>query len=63
LSFQLLAAALVKLGQIDEAKTVASHALTLEPGFTVRGLCAALAAAPVIAGPLSEAMRVAGFPE
>ena len=63
LSFQLLAATLVKLGRVDEAKAVASHGLTLEPGFTVRGLCAALAAAPVIAGPLSEAMRVAGLPE
>ena len=63
LAYQLLAAALTKVGRIDEAKAAASRALTLEPGFTIGALCAGIAAAPAVAAPLSEALRVAGLPE
>ena len=59
----MLAAALVKLGRIDEAKTAAERVLTLEPGFTIAELCAANEPAPAIAVPLTEALRAAGLPE
>ena len=61
--YAMLAAALVKLGRIDEAKTAAERVLTLEPGFTIAELCAANEPAPAIAVPLTEALRAAGLPE
>ena len=59
----ILAAALVKLGFIDEAKTVAARVLALQPGFRIDEFCAVIGSAPEIAAPMTEALRAAGLPE
>ncbi|HYU12060.1 MAG TPA: adenylate/guanylate cyclase domain-containing protein [Stellaceae bacterium] len=63
ISHMFLAAALGKLGQIDEAKAVASRVLALQPGFSIADWCAATDPVPAIAVPLSDALRAAGLPE
>jgi adenylate cyclase len=63
ISHFLLAASLVKLGHLDEAKTAAARGRELQPNFSSRGQCAAIGAVPELAGPLIEAMRAAGLPE
>jgi adenylate cyclase len=63
ISHTFLAAALVKLGHIDEAKAAAAHLLKLEPGFSVRAFCAMIGPAPSHAESLSEALRAAGLPQ
>ena len=62
-SHMLLAAALVKLGRIDEAKAAAERGLALQPNYSSSGQCAAIGAVPALAVPLIEAMRAAGLPE
>jgi hypothetical protein len=57
------AAALVKLGRIDEAKAAAARLLALEPGFRIAEWLAATGPAPVIAVPLTEALRAADLPD
>ncbi len=59
----ILAATHAKLGQLDAAKAAAARVLELQPGFTISGTCAAFDIDPSIAGPLSEALRLAGLPE
>jgi hypothetical protein len=59
----LLAAALAKAERLGEAKAVASRVLALQPGFSVGGLCTALAMPPALATPLSEVLRAAGLPQ
>jgi adenylate cyclase len=59
----ILAEALVKLGQIDEAKVTAARVLALQPGFGIAEFCAANDPAPEIAAPMTEALRAAGLPE
>ena len=59
----VLAAALVKLGHIDEAKVTADRVLALQPGFRIAEFCAVNDPAPEIAAPMSEALRAAGLPE
>jgi adenylate cyclase len=59
----ILAAALVKLGHIDEAKVTAARGLALQPGFSIAEFCATLDPAPTFAEPLTEALRAAGLPE
>ncbi len=63
ISHMFLAAALGKLGRIDEAKAVASRVLALQPGFSIAEWCAATDPVPAIAVPLSDALRAAGLPE
>jgi len=58
----ILAAALVKLGLIDEAKAVAARVLALQPGFRIDEFCAVIDPAPEIAAPMTEALRAAGLP-
>jgi adenylate cyclase len=58
-----LAAALVKLSRIDEAKAAAGRVVALQPGFRIGDWCAAIEPAPEIAEPLREALRAAGLPE
>ena len=62
-SHTMLAAVLVKLGRMDEAKAAAERALALQPNFSSSGQCAAIGAVPELAAPLIEAMRAAGLPE
>jgi adenylate cyclase len=59
----ILAAALVNLGRIDEAKMEAVRVLALQPGFSIAEFCAANDPAPEIAVPVTEALRAAGLPE
>ena len=63
ISHFLLAAVLVKLGRIDEAKAAAARGLELQPNYSSRGQCAAIGAVPELAAPLIEAMHEAGLPE
>jgi len=57
----ILAAALAKLGHIDEAKAAAARVLALQPGFSIAEFCAVNDPAPEIAAPMTEALRVAGL--
>jgi len=59
----ILAAALVKLGHVDEAKAAAARVLALQPGFSIAEFCAVNDTAPEIAAPMTEALRAAGLPE
>ena len=63
ISHVLLAAALAQAGQLEAAKAAATRALELQPGFSTRRHCAAIAAPASLATPLSEALRAAGLPE
>lgn len=63
ISHFLLAAPLVKLGRMDEAKAAAARGLELQPNYSSRGQCAAIGAVPELATPLIEAMRASGLPE
>ena len=62
-SHMLLAATLVQIGRTEEAKRAAQRLVELQPGYTIGGMCAALPIAPVLAAPLSDALRAAGLPE
>ena len=59
----LHAAALVRLGRLDEARAMADLALALQPGFTISGLASGNLAAPERMAMLADALREAGFPE
>jgi adenylate cyclase len=63
ISHMMLAAALAKLGRLDEARTAALRVLTLQPNFRGRAQCAAVGAVSGISGPLIEALVAAGLPE
>jgi len=63
LSHVLLAAALSQAGRHDEAKAAGAQALALQADFSTRGFCAAVGIPPVLAMPLSEALRSAGLPD
>jgi adenylate cyclase len=63
ISHFLLAAVLVKIGSMDEAKAAAERGLELQPNYSSGGQCAAIGAVPELAAPLIEAMRAAGLPE
>jgi len=63
ISYMMLAAALAKLGRIDEAKAAAERVIALQANFSSSGQCAAVGAVPLVSGPLIEALRLAGLPE
>jgi adenylate cyclase len=58
----LLAAPLVKLGRMAEAKVVGARVLALQPTFSASAFCATLALPSELAKPLAEAWREAGLP-
>ncbi len=58
----LHAAALVRLGRLDEASAMAKVVLSLQPGFTISGLVSGNAANPQRMAMLAEAFRDAGLP-
>jgi TolB-like protein len=62
ISHALLVAPLVRLGRLEEAKAVAARVLALQPSFTARGFCNALAIPAALAGPMTQAWREAGLP-
>ena len=56
-------AALVRLGRLDEAKSMAKVLLELQPGFTVSGLVSGNITTPERMGLLAGALRQVGLPE
>ena len=58
----LLAAALVRLGHVAEAKTAAQRVLALEPGFTISGFAVTVGLAPEVYAHFAEAWREVGLP-
>lgn len=59
----LQAAALIRLGRLDEAKAMSDVVLALQPGFTISGLVSGNLAAPERMAMLAEALREAGLPK
>ena len=63
ISRMLLAAPLVKLGRMDEAKAAAAHVLELQPTFRYSKQFSGVNCAPALAAALGEALRETGLPE
>ena len=59
----LHAAALVRLGRIQEAKSIAEVVLEVQPGFTINGLITGKITSPERMEMLAAALREAGLPE
>jgi TolB-like protein/Tfp pilus assembly protein PilF len=59
----LLAAALAKLGRIEEAKAAGSRVLALQPSFRYGHFLAGVNCVPELAASFGEALRDAGLPE
>jgi adenylate cyclase len=59
----ILAAALVRLGRLDEAKAMAQTVLEREPSFTIHGSARYSELEPAVFRPFAEAWREAGLPE
>jgi adenylate cyclase len=59
----VLTAALVKVGQLEQAKAAASRVLELQPTFRCSRVLAAVNCVPALSTALSEALREAGLPE
>jgi TolB-like protein len=63
ISHMLLAAALAKLGQLEEAKAAGARVLELQGGFRFSRQFSGVDCAPALAAALGEALKVAGLPE
>ncbi len=63
ISFMLLVAPLVKLGQLREAGAAATDVLRLQPAFRYSRQFAGVNCAPALATALGEALHTAGLPE
>lgn len=61
-SHSLLVAPLVRLGSLEEANAETAQVLSLQPSFSARGFCTALALPAMLADPLAKAWREAGLP-
>lgn len=61
--YMALAAALAKLGQLDEAKASAVRVLELQPTFRIGRQLDGVGCTPALSVSLSEALRAAGLPE
>lgn len=61
-SRSVLAAALAKLGRIEEAKAIALQVLALDPSFSAARFCAATGLPTPLAEPLTDAWTTAGLP-
>jgi adenylate cyclase len=59
----ILAAALVRLGRLEEAKTMAQTVLDREPSFTIQGTSRYAELEPAVFRPMADAWREAGLPE
>lgn len=58
-----LAAALVRIGHHEEARSEAREVLTLDPTFTIDRFLATVGIEPAVFVPLADAWRAAGLPE
>jgi len=63
ITYVQLAAALAKLGRLEEARAAAARVLELHPTFRFRRQFKAVNCAPALAQSLGEALRAAGLPE
>jgi tetratricopeptide (TPR) repeat protein len=63
ISYMLLAAALAKLGRVEESKAAAARVLELQPGFRYSWQFSGVGCAAALAASLSEALRATGLPE
>jgi TolB-like protein len=63
ITYVQMAAALSKLGQVDEARSAAERVLQLQPNFRFSRQFAGVGCAPVLAAKMGEALRAAGLPE
>jgi TolB-like protein len=63
ITYVQLAAALAKLGRLEEARAAAARVLELHPTFRFGRQFKAVNCAPALAQSLGEALRVAGLPE
>ena len=63
ITYVQLAAALTKLGQLEEAKVAAAKVLELHPTFRYSRQFAGVNCAPTLAAAMSEALRSVGLPE
>jgi TolB-like protein len=61
-SYMLLAAPLMKLGRLEEAKAAAARVLELQPAFRLSRQFSGVDCAPALAASLSEALRVSRLP-
>jgi adenylate cyclase len=59
----LLAAPLVRLGRMAEAKAASAQVLALLPSFSISAFCAAVALPPAVADQFGEAWSKAGLPQ
>jgi len=59
----ILAAALVRLGRLDEARAAARTVLEHEPSFTIHGTARYAELEPAVFRPMADAWREAGLPE
>ncbi|RWB65218.1 winged helix-turn-helix domain-containing tetratricopeptide repeat protein [Mesorhizobium sp.] len=62
ITYVQLAAALAKLGRLDEARAAAARVLELQPGFRCSRQFAGVNCAPALAEALGSALSVAGLP-
>jgi adenylate cyclase len=63
-SYALLAAALARLGRLEEAQAAVAQLCTLQPpNSSINRQCTAAGFNPTVAEPLIEALRAAGLPE
>lgn len=63
ITYVQMAAALVMLGKLDEAKAAAAHALQLQPSFRFSRQFAGVGCAPALAAKMADALQAAGLPE
>jgi TolB-like protein len=63
ITYVQLAAALAKLGRLEEAKAAAAKVLELHPTFRFGRQFAGVNCAPALAASMSEALRMIGLPE
>jgi TolB-like protein len=63
ITYVQLAAALAKLGRLDEARAAAARVIELQPAFRYSRQFAGVNCAPALAEVLGSALRVAGLPE
>ena len=63
ITYVQLAAALAKLGRLEEAKAAAAKVLELHPAFRYGRQFAGVDCAPALAASMSEALRAVGLPE
>jgi TolB-like protein len=63
ITYVQLAAALAKLGRLEEARAAAAKVLELHPTFRFGRQFAGVDCAPALAASMSEALRAAGLPE